>query len=48
MHRLLFHDFKFIKYIERKLGREAAREALLHIIMDIEQYRPRDRKLIKI
>ena len=38
-HRLLFHDFEFIKYIDDKLGRLFAREALLHLILDLEQYR---------
>lgn len=45
-HRLLFHDIEFLKYIEKKLGHEVAREALLHIIMDIEQYKPKNKKLI--
>lgn len=45
-HRVLFHDWGFIKHLERKLGHEAAREALLHIILDIEQYRPTQRKLV--
>jgi len=33
--------------IDSKLGRDIAREALLHIILDIEQFRPIDKKLIK-
>ena len=43
-HRLLFHDFDFIKYVDKKLGREFAREVLLHIILDLEQYRDRAKK----
>ena len=40
VHQVLFHDWQFINYIERKLGHEVAREALLHVIMDIEKFRP--------
>lgn len=47
-HRLLFHDWDFVMYLEKKEGHEVAREALLHIIVDIEQYRATERKLLKI
>lgn len=38
-HRFLFHDYKFLKLIDDIFGRELAREALLHMILDLEQYR---------
>ena len=47
-HRLLFHDFDFIKYIDNKLGRVFAREALLHLIMDLEEKRAQDKKYFPI
>ena len=46
-HRVLFHNWDFVQLIEKKLGRDIAREALFHIILDLEEYRPIDRKLIK-
>lgn len=39
-HHLLFHDYPFIQYLDKLAGREIAREALLHIILDVEEYRP--------
>ncbi len=45
-HRLLFHDLDFILYLEERFGRDIAREALLHIILDIEHYRPIEKKRI--
>ena len=47
-HRLLFHDFDFIKYIDGKLGRELAREALLHVILDLEEHRAEAKKVFPI
>jgi len=46
-HRLLFHDWDFVLLIEDKMGRDIAREALLHIILDLEQYREVKKKLIR-
>jgi len=46
-HRRFFHDWDFIEFLDRKWGRELTREALFHIILDIEGKRPRDRKLIR-
>jgi len=38
-HRFLFHDYRFLKLIDDTCGRELAREALLHMILDLERYR---------
>ena len=46
-HRFLFHDLDFVQLIEAKLGRDLAREALLHIILDLEQYREVEKKLLR-
>ena len=46
-HRRFFHDWDFIQFLDRKLGRELAREALLHIILDIEEKRAANTKLIR-
>jgi len=46
-HRRFFHDWDFIEFLDRKCGRELAREALFHIILDIEDKRPGNRKLIR-
>ena len=48
VHRTLFHDWEFVEYVWKKLGKEAAMEVLLHIILDIEQYRPKEEKMVKI
>ncbi|MBA7629279.1 hypothetical protein ES703_36777 [subsurface metagenome] len=47
MHRLIFHDLRALHLIKDLFGEDACREALLHIIMDIEQYRSKDKKLIR-
>ncbi|MBT9163168.1 MAG: hypothetical protein DDT24_00071 [Chloroflexi bacterium] len=36
-HRRFFHDWDFVQFLGRKWGRELAREALLHIILDLEE-----------
>ena len=46
-HRRFFHDWDFIQFLDTKLGRELAREALLHIILDVEERRAQDRKLVR-
>ena len=46
-HRRFFHDWDFIQFLDAKLGRELAREALLHIILDVEEKRAQDRKLVR-
>jgi len=47
VHRTLFHDWDFVEYVWKKLGKKAAMEVLLHITLDLEQYRPEEEKLIK-
>jgi len=46
-YRLLRHNLEFVQLIESKFGRDLAREALFHIILDLEQYRKKGRKLIR-
>jgi hypothetical protein len=46
-HRRFFHDWDFVEFLDRKWGRELTREALFHIILDIEEKRPTDKKLIR-
>jgi len=46
-HRFLFHDWETLEYLEGKLGIESRNEALLHIILDFEQYQPEKDRIIK-
>ncbi|MEM4975995.1 MAG: hypothetical protein QXT64_01570 [Desulfurococcaceae archaeon] len=47
MHRRLFHDLDFLRYIREAGGEDLATEALLHIIVDLEQYRRREERFIR-
>lgn len=38
-HRYLYHDFSFLKMVDDMFGRQIGREALLHMILDLEQFR---------
>lgn len=38
-HRFIFHDYATLQFIKSQFGHDMAREALVHIILDLEQYR---------
>ena len=38
-HRFIFHDYQTLQFLEKEFGHDIAREALVHIILDLEQYR---------
>ena len=45
-HRYIFHDYATLKFINAEFGADMAREALVHIILDLEQYR--EKKILPI
>ena len=47
-HRLLFHDYKFVQYVESVYGPDAALEVLLHIVVDIESMLPDHKRLVRL
>lgn len=38
-HRFILHDYQTLQFIEKKFGHDIAREALVHMILDLEEYR---------
>jgi len=47
-HRALFHDYRTVKLIEELYGHESALEVLLHIIVDLESFKPENKRLVRI
>jgi hypothetical protein len=39
-HRYLYHDVGFLQAVKKAFGEEIGREALLHMVLDLERYRP--------